>query len=92
VVIGTPNSCDHFQRDLFSELAVDAQVSAYVDGLPDCGISFMDSFEKSVFSQHNIVVFGGAAVLNLTVKSFQMLLIVFPVCVVFYEPILSSAA
>jgi hypothetical protein len=48
VVIGTPNSCDHFQRDFFSELAVDAftpaQVSAYVDGLPDYGISFMDSF------------------------------------------------
>jgi hypothetical protein len=39
--------------------------------------SLCNLFEKNV-SQRNIDIFGGAALMNLTMKSFRMLLIVFP--------------
>jgi hypothetical protein len=76
----THSSCVHFQRGFFCKHSTDAytpaQVSAHVDGLPDCGISFFKSF----FSQHNMVIYGGPALFSLMVKSFLMSLFVFPVC------------
>lgn len=84
VVLGIPSSKDRFRSDFLGDCSTDAFTSAHVslrvEGRPVLGLSLIDPVRNSLCSHRSIVLFGGAGLPNLAVKSWRTSSMVLPEC------------